>query len=108
MDISDYNINIIFDLIDYKFIDNIIDFSILKLGGYIKYVNRYDKYYELKTGGILVKILCDNGKWFCLIKNYFNNFYKVGFKSNYIFYKSNIHDMKRENMEKLLSYFTNN
>lgn len=82
------NINILIkkykdDLKDYDYIDSVEKFSVLRLRGSMKYINRYDK--KLRTGGLLIKIFQKDNKWIGIIKKY-NKKYYISFDSNYIFY----------------------
>lgn len=85
---NDY-INTIIDnnseLKGYKFIDSVEMFSILKLRGSMKYVNKYDK--KLRHGGLLIKIYKkeNNQNWYAIIKRS-NKKYHISYNSNYIFY----------------------
>jgi hypothetical protein len=56
-----------YDLKDYKYIDSVEAFSLLRLRGTIKYVNKYDQ--KLKYGGLVVKIYKreQNQHWYCII-----------------------------------------
>ena len=72
------------ELKDYKYIDNVIDFSLLNTQGSIKYINKYDL--KLRYGGLLIKIYSKNEKWYGIIKKINNKRYNVSFNNNYIFY----------------------
>lgn len=72
------------ELKNYKYIDNIISFSLLKMKGSIRYINIYDK--ELRFGGLLIKIYNKNNNWYAIIKNGNNKKYHINYKNNYIFY----------------------
>ena len=73
------------ELKEYKFIDSVEMFSILKLKGSMKYVNKYDK--KLRSGGLLTKIYKKENtqKWYAVIKKSDKKYY-VSIDSNYIFY----------------------
>jgi len=71
------------ELGDYDYIDTVEKFSLLRLCGKMRYISKYDK--KLRTGGLLVKIFQQNGKWTGIIKQY-NKKYYVSFDNNYIFY----------------------
>ena len=73
------------ELDNYKYIDNIIDFSLLPLKGSIRYINKYDL--NLRYGGLLIKVYEKNNKWYGLIKKNNNKRYNVLFNNNYIFYR---------------------
>ena len=74
----------------YIYIDNVGSFSILKMKGVMRYINKYDK--QIRYGGLVVKIYEDNNKWFAKIKKINGKMYDVSFDNNYIFYKeSNKH-----------------
>ena len=73
------------ELDNYKYIDNIIDFSLLPLKGSIRYLNKYDL--NLRYGGLLIKVYEKNNKWYGLIKKNNNKRYNVLFDNNYIFYR---------------------
>ena len=73
------------ELDNYKYIDNIIDFSLLPLKGSIRYLNKYDL--NLRYGGLLIKVYEKNNKWYGLIKKNNNKRYNVLFNNNYIFYR---------------------
>jgi hypothetical protein len=80
------------ELTDYKYIDNLIEFSLLKLKGSIRYINIYDN--KLRYGGLLIKIYKNNNnKWISIIKTN-NKKYYINFNNNYIFYK----ESKEENL----------
>lgn len=71
------------ELKDYKYIDNVKDFSELNLKGSLRYVNIYD--HKLRFGGMLIKIYNNNNNWYAVIKQYKKHYY-VNYKNNYIFY----------------------
>ena len=82
---NDY-INILikkYKLEDYDYIKTVEEFSVLRLRGSMKYINKVDK--KLRNGGLLIKIFQQNGKWIAVIKQYNKNYY-VSFDANYIFY----------------------
>jgi len=72
------------ELIGYKYIETVEEFSILRLKGNIKYINKYDN--KLRAGGLLVKIVNDKNNWNAIILQP-NKKYYVSFRSNYIFYQ---------------------
>jgi hypothetical protein len=72
------------ELEDYRYIDSIIDFSLLQTRGAIRYLNKYDL--KLRYGGLLIKIYDKNGKWYAMIKKIDNKRYNISFDNNYIFY----------------------
>jgi hypothetical protein len=72
------------ELEDYKYISNVIDFSLLQLKGTIRYVNKYDL--KIRYGGLLIKIYDKNGKWYGIVKKINNKRYNILFDNNYIFY----------------------
>lgn len=74
-----------YNLKEYKYIDTVEEFSLLKLRGTIKYVNKYDQ--KLRHGGLVVKIYKreQNQKWYCIIIKE-NKKYYISYNSNYIFY----------------------
>ena len=80
------------DLKEYKFIDSVEMFSILKLKGSMKYVNKYDK--KLRSGGLLIKIYKkeNNQQWYAVIKKADKKYY-VSYNSNYIFYIESRQDL---------------
>jgi hypothetical protein len=80
-----------YDLKDYKYIDSVEAFSLLRLRGTIKYVNKYDQ--KLRYGGLVVKIYKreTNQQWYCIIIKE-NKKYYVSYNSNYIFYMESKHD----------------
>ena len=91
------------ELENYLYIDTEIKFSLLKLKGSIKYINKYDK--KIRYGGLLIKIYKKNKGWYGIIlksdgsKNY------VLFKLNYIFYCENIGDINNKKFRENLEYF---
>ena len=80
------------ELKEYKFIDSVEMFSILKLKGSMKYVNKYDK--KLRSGGLLIKIYKKeyNQQWYAVIKKADKKYY-VSYNSNYIFYIESRQDL---------------
>jgi hypothetical protein len=79
-----------FELQDYKYIDNVIDFSLLRLRGSLRYIKKYSK--ELRYGGLLIKIYQKNDDWYGIIKKVDNKKYHISFKNNFIFYYENKDD----------------
>ena len=80
-----------YELQDYKYIDSVEAFSLLRLRGTIKYVNKYDQ--KLRYGGLVVKIYKreQNQQWYCIIIKE-NKKYYVSYNSNYIFYMESKQD----------------
>ena len=74
------------ELDNYKYIETLIDFSLLPLKGSLKYINKYDG--KLRVGGLLIKIFKKNNKWYGIIKQISGKKYNVLFDSNHIFYKN--------------------
>ena len=74
------------ELNGYTYIDNIADFSLLRLKGSIRYINYYDN--KLRYGGLLIKIYNkkNTNEWICVLKKSNEKKYYVNFKNNYIFY----------------------
>jgi hypothetical protein len=74
------------ELNGYTYIDNIGDFSLLRLKGSIRYINYYDN--KLRYGGLLIKIYNkkNTNEWICILKKSNGKKYHVNFKNNYIFY----------------------
>ena len=83
-----------FELEDYKHIDNVIDFSLLRLRGSLRYIKKYSK--ELRYGGLLIKIYQKNDDWYGIIKKIDNKKYHVSFKNNFIFYYENKDDKLKD------------
>ena len=92
-----------YNLENYKYIDNVINFSLLTLRGSLKYINRFT--HELKLGGLLVKIYKKENKWFGIIKKPNNKTYHIAFDKNYIFYLE--YKSKTEKLRKTLELFIN-
>lgn len=70
---------------DYNTVSNIKQYNELKLGGYIRYIDRND---NIKWGGILVKKLPTvDGLDYMLLLNSSMDSFKVCFQKNIIFYK---------------------
>jgi hypothetical protein len=74
------------ELNGYTYIDNIYDFSLLRLKGSIRYINQYDE--KLRYGGLLIKIYNkkNTNEWICVLKKSNGKKYYVNYKNNYIFY----------------------
>jgi hypothetical protein len=90
------------ELEDYKYINSVELFSILRIKGSIKYINKYDK--KLRSGGLLIKIYQkDNDKWYAILKQFSGKSYTVSFDANYIFYYE--HLSKSDKIRNLLDYF---
>jgi hypothetical protein len=86
---DDY-INVLIDkynLHDYKYIDDVVLFSLLPMRGSMKYINRYTN--DMKKGGLLIKIYIKNNKYYGIIKKN-DKKYHVSFNNNHIFYKEHI------------------
>lgn len=101
--VNDY-INVLiekYDLKKYKYIDNVISFSLLPLRGSMRYINRYT--HELKIGGLLVKIYKKDNNWYGVIKKGNEKRYHVSFKSNYIFYLE--YKSKNDKLKQTLELF---
>jgi len=90
-----------YNLKNYKYIDNVITFSLLPSKGSLKYINRYT--HELKNGGLLVKIYQKDNNWYGIIKKPNEKRYHVSFKSNYIFYLE--YQNKNDKLKKTLELF---
>ena len=104
--IPDDYINILinkFNLENYKYIDNINDFSLLSLRGSLKYINKYT--HQLRYGGLLIKIFQKDNKWYGMIKKVNNKIYYVSFDSNYIFYLE--YKSKKDKFRNILELFMN-
>jgi len=93
------------ELESYNYINNVVDFSLLKLRGSMKYINRYDK--KLRYGGLLIKIYEKNGKWHGIIKKINNKKYYISFDNNYIFYLESKEDTLRDWAELFITEFNN-
>lgn len=88
------------ELTDYKYIDNVGDFSLLPLRGTIRYINKYSK--EIRFGGLLIKIYQkENKNWYAILKKFDGKKYHVSFNSNYIFYC----ETKEDALKRSLQYF---
>jgi hypothetical protein len=88
------------ELHDYDYIDTLAKFSLLKLRGSMKYINKYDK--KLRSGGLLIKIFQQNGKWIAILKKYDKKYY-VSFDANYIFYLDSKQDVLKDWMQYFVS-----
>ena len=91
------------ELNNYKYIDNLIDFSLLKLKGSIKYINKYDN--ELKYGGLLIKIYEKNGNYFAMVKKMNGKIYHVSYNNNFIFYMKNSNESFRDSLSLFISEY---
>jgi len=91
------------DLKYYSYINSVNDFSILRLKGSMKYINKYDK--KIRYGGLLIKIYQKNNKWYGVIKKSNGNKNYVCFDTNYIFYCENIGEINNKNFRDGLEYF---
>ena len=89
-------------LIDYDYIDTLEKFSLLRLRGSLKYINKYDK--KLRNGGLLIKIYKKDNKWFCVIKKLDKKYY-VSFDGNYIFYLENKDNLIRNWAESFIKKY---
>jgi hypothetical protein len=103
MDISNKYAN---ELKYYDFINNQFDFLALPLRGSVKYINKYDG--QLRKGGLLIKILNENDKLFCLIKHPTNKIYKVSYSNNLIYYCKNKNDKLRNWIDCFITDLNNN
>jgi hypothetical protein len=72
------------ELIGYKYIESLDDFTTLRLKGNIRYINKYDN--KLRMGGLLVKIYNNDNGWNAIILQP-NKKYYISFNNNYIFYQ---------------------
>jgi hypothetical protein len=105
--IENDNINELIDkynLHKYKYIDDVRIFSLLKLRGSMKYINRYDK--KLRNGGLLIKIYQKNNNWYGIIKKFDNTKYYISFNNNYIFYLEE--KTKNQKIRETMEIFLNN
>jgi hypothetical protein len=93
-----------YELVNFKYINTLQEFSELKLGNTIKPINI--KTNELKSGGIVIKIDKNKkNKWYALLSIPQNKyFWKVYFDDNYIFYNINV-DITRKKMDIIISAF---
>ena len=107
--VDTYIFNSIITLIDkysyeleyYKYIESVIDFSLLPLRGSLKYINKYDG--NLRKGGLLIKIYKKINKWYAIIKQISGKIYHVSFESNHIFFNENRADSLRNWAECFIS-----
>jgi len=81
------------ELHDFDHIDTVEKFSLLRLKGTMKYINKTDK--KLRSGGILVKIYKRDDKWYAKIKQG-DKFYDISYNSNYVFYLNNKSNLIRQ------------
>jgi len=84
--IINYNLQNILELYkeelkDYKYIDNVKDFSELNLKGSIRYINIYD--HKIRYGGLLIKIYNNNYIFYLDCKNNLIRNWADLFISNY-------------------------
>ena len=93
----------IIDLSKYKYIDNLIDFSLLPLKGSMKCINKYNN--KLCHGGLVIKIYKSkkNERWYALILRPDNFKYRISFHANYIFYLK--HKSRTEKIKDTLQLF---
>ena len=89
-------------LIDYDYIETVEQFSLLRLKGSLKYINKYDK--QLRNGGLLIKIYKRENKWYCVIKKLDKKYY-VSFDANYIFYLENKDNLIRNWAESFINHY---
>jgi hypothetical protein len=89
------------ELQGFKFIDNLIDFSLLELQGILRYINKTND--ELKFGGILIKIYKKDNNYYAIVKNKYNKLFHVSYNNNYIFYSKNRDNTIKDGLKKLLS-----
>jgi len=80
----------------FDYIKTVEEFSLLKLRGTMRYINKYDG--NLRSGGLLVKIYSIDNNWYGIIKHTKKS-YHVSFKSNYIFYLKSKQDDLRSMLE---------
>jgi len=92
------------ELKDYKYIDNIKEFSELNLKGSLRYVNIYD--HKLRYGGLLIKIYNKNNNWYAVIKQH-NKHYYINYKNNYIFYLDTKQKLIRDWADVFISNYNN-
>ncbi len=93
------------ELNDYDYIDTVDKFSLLRLRGSIKYINKYDK--KLRNGGLLIKIYQKESKWYCIIKKMEKKYY-VSFDANYFFYLDNKDNLMRNWAESFINDYDKN
>ena len=87
------------NLENYKYIESVEEFSLLKLRGSFKYINKYDG--NLRSGGLLIKIYKKDNNWYGIIKQISGKIYHVSFNSNHIFYI----ESKSESLRNWANYF---
>lgn len=91
------------ELEHYKYIETVEEFSILRLKGSMRYINKYDK--KLRYGGLLIKIYQKHGSWYAVIKKTDGTKYYVSFDSNYIFYCENPGEIYNQKFSNDLRFF---
>ena len=91
------------ELMDYTYIENLSDFTILSLKGSLRYINKYSK--ELRFGGLLVKIYEKYGNYFAIVKKINGKKYHISFNNNFIFYKQNSDDKFRDSLKYFISEY---
>jgi len=91
------------ELKHYKYICTVEEFSILKLKGSMRYINKFDK--KLRYGGLLIKIYKKDLKWYGIIKKNDNTKNYVSFDSNYIFYCQDIGEIHNLEFRESLKFF---
>jgi hypothetical protein len=72
---------------DYIVVKNKKEYNMLKLGGYIRYINNMD---EFKWGGILLKKIKINDIDYMILGNSNMDRYKISYHMNTIFYKKHM------------------
>jgi hypothetical protein len=85
------------ELMDYDYIENLEDFSVLPLKGSMRYINKFNK--EIRFGGLLIKIYEKYGNYFAILKKMNGKKYHVSFNNNFIFYKKNSNDNFRDSLK---------
>lgn len=93
------------ELDKYIWIENLEDYDIIKLGGYVRYVNIGG---ELKWGGILSKKTVNkNGVHMMTLITTNRGIFNISFENNHIFYKK--HTSANDKMRELfISYLDKN
>ena len=89
------------ELEEYKWIDSVEEFSVLRLANPVKYI--YKKKCRIRSG-ILVKIVEENNRWFAIVKKMGNLFEKFDFESVYFFYGLNNNEKFRKYITLFLPY----
>ena len=91
------------ELMDYDYIENLEDFSVLPLKGSMRYINKFNK--EIRYGGLLIKIYEKYGNYFAILKKMNGKKYHVSFNNNFIFYKKNSNDNFRDSLKYFISEY---